>query len=119
MSLPVNKISIDVTQHETEESSKIFFGLKNIFPVNYSPEQIEKKFNVDKLTGYHNNAIIKYNCEFHKNKETQEVFLYFIKKILKVVSFYDLIERISEEGELFFRVNKQDLIFYGSFKLDT
>ena len=119
MSLPVNKISIDVTQHETEESSKIFLGLKSIFPLNYSTEQIEKKFIVDKLTGYHNNTIIRYTCEFHKNKETQEFFLYFIKKILKVVSFYDLIDRISVEGELFIRLNKQDLIFDGSFKLDT
>ena len=71
------------------------------------------------LEGHHKNEIIRYSSEFHKAKETQQLFLFIIKQVLQSVSFFELLERISESGEIFLRLNKQQLISDGSFTLDT
>jgi RNA binding exosome subunit len=116
LSLLVNKLTIDVFQHATEEKNKIFLGLNNLFPVDFHTE-MEKMFKEENLTGYHKNEIIKYNVELPKKKETQNISLFILKKILVSCSLYELLERITEDGELFIRLNKQDLI-RGEFTLD-
>ena len=57
--------------------------------------------------------------DFHRNRKTQLLFEFLIKKILTNTSYYDLFDRISDEGELFIRLNKQMLIFNGSALLDN
>lgn len=117
MTLRVNKLSIDVFQHETEDKSKIFLGLSQLFNES-DHETLETMFTEESITGYHDNTIIKYHLELTKGKKTQQIFLYIITNILRSVSYYDLLERISEEGELFIRLNKQALI-NGTYVIDT
>ncbi len=116
MTLLVNKLTFNVFQHETEEKSKIFTGLKRIFPEELQ-DTMDKLFKEDVIIGYHKNKIIKYNLELKKNKETQRIFINLIRKLLKSCSYFDLFDRISDNGELFIRLSKQDLI-KGSIRLD-
>ena len=117
MKLPVNKLTFDVFQHETEDKSKIFLGLQQLFQLELH-DSLEKMVTTETITGYHENVILKYRLELSKGKETQNMFLYMMTNILRSVSFYDLLERITEEGELFIRLNKQELI-KGSFVIDS
>lgn len=109
MTLLVNKLTFDVFQHETEEKDKIFLGLQNFFPPDLH-DSLEKSFKEDIIVGYHKNQIIKHHLELFKNKNTQAIFLFMIKQVLRSISYYDLLERISDNGELFIRLNKQNLI---------
>ena len=118
MTIPVNKLSINVFQHETELKDKIFDGLQVLFPEEYH-QSLEKLFREEKIEGYHGNRIIKYSSEFQKNKNTQNLFIFIMKKILASCSFYDLFDRITDSGELFIRLNKQDLISTGQLNLDS
>lgn len=118
MTLAVNKLTIEVFQHGTEDKDKIFTGLRDFFPEKQQ-ESLETIFKSDHIEGYYKNEIIKYYAEFQKNKSTQELFNYIIRKLLTSVSYFDLFERISESGELFIRLNKQLLIQNGQFVLDN
>ena len=109
MTLKVNRLSIDVFQHGTEDKNKIFSGIRSLFPENLQSD-IETVFKQDRIEGYYKNEIIKYYAKFHKKQSTQELFIHIITQLLKSISFYDLFDRISESGELFLRLNKQILI---------
>ena len=109
MTLQVNKLSLDVFQHETEDQKKIFLGLAHLFPEE-SRNSLDKIFKEDNLIGYYKNNIKRYYAEFSKNKNTQNITRYILQKVIRVISYYDLFDRISENGELFIRLNKQDLI---------
>ena len=118
MTLTVNKLSIDVFQHGTEDKDKIFSGLKHLFPENLQSD-VETFFKSDRIEGYYKNEIIKYYAEFHKKKSTQELFIYIITQLLNSTPYYDLFDRISESGELFIRLNKQALIQNNQYKIDS
>ncbi len=117
MKLPVNKLTIDVFQHETEDKTKLFLGLQQLFQPEVH-DSLAKIVKEEKITGYHDNLIIRYHLELLKGKETQKMFLYMMKHFLSSVSYIDLLERITEEGELFIRLNKQELI-KGFFVIDN
>ena len=109
MTLLVNKLTFDVFQHESEDKNKIFSGLRHFFPPELQ-DSLEKIFKEDIIIGFHKNKVTKLYLELFKNNNTQTIFLFMIKQVLKSVSYYDLLERISEYGELFIRLSKQNLI---------
>lgn len=116
MSIYLSLINIEVFQHGTENKKAIFSGISNILPLEFKDNFIKNITSTSSI-GYHKNEIIIHTYAVRK-KDLDKIFIKIIQKILIHYPVYALFERVSEEGDLHIRLDKQIMISNGEFNLN-
>lgn len=114
-----SKITLEVYQHNTEDSEKILSGLLTFIPENHHKD-LSNHLQVDRLLGYHKNEILRYSYTFNKKRQTREIATHILQQIQisHLLSDDGIKSRLTKKHELFIRINKQHLIKSQTFMLD-
>lgn len=102
-------LNVEVFQYTTEDEEKIATGFKNLFSTD-SIDSLPTKLTYSSFQGFHKNEIILWHLSFNKKKDIKQFITQLLNRLLQTSDFSIFEDRLSENGELHLRLDKQALI---------
>lgn len=117
LSLFISKFVVETLQHNTEDPSKILEGLSHLLPPEIR-ETLPKMISEQSLEGYHKNKIKRLVIDLQRTRDKKKTLAYLINQVPQLVlDREELEERLTEDGDLYIRLDKQALVRNGLFTL--
>jgi RNA binding exosome subunit len=107
--IQIKSIVIEVFQQPTEDKELILTGLKKLVPSFRDTDEIPG-LSYKILFGHHKNEIILYSLTRKKKSLIDSTIAFLINNLRESLLFDSLVRKISEDGTIHIRIDKQRLI---------